>query len=120
MFQKNPLFSAEKIALLKLSPLAMTSKVGPFPTEVVLVFECLVIQQVLYAVYTEQVYCVCTFLASTMNYIIIAKYHSTTLWGYLVISIVLNTRALSLCLMMSEVDTMANQVLCMCSQHNCD
>ena len=45
----------------------MTSKVGPFPTEVVLVFECLVIQQVLYAVYTEQVYCVCTFLASTMN-----------------------------------------------------
>ena len=33
----------------------MTSKFGPFPTEVVLVFECLVIQQVLYAVYTEQV-----------------------------------------------------------------
>ena len=46
----------------------MTSKVGPFPTEVVLVFECSVIQKVLYAVYTEQVYCVCTFLASTMNH----------------------------------------------------
>ena len=72
----------------------------------------------------------CTSLASTMNSIIIANLPPhlkvqvkltqqpavPLSWGYLVTSIA--THALSLCVMMSQVDTLAKQqLLCMCHHH---